>query len=328
VLDGDHIMLVLRKDIVENPKARAEFKAATGKELGCPATMADWEEQAKFFHTKAGETRWGIKFEQPLYGALGYRSVNFSHRHFPAYFGGLLFDKDMNPRINTPQGIQAIKDETSIVKYMPEDIQGWGTPQIYPFWGSGQAYSVMSFPSIFGYGNANPKSTVQGKQMPCVIPATTAANPPVRRAAEAAGTSYMVNANSKIPELAYLFIQWLTSPSIGNEAIAHPKGFWDPFRTQNVGVPGIIKKFSNEFLEKTLENAKYTTSLLYIEGHYEYMKILDNNLADVMGGNIKAEEAAKRIEDGWNGVTEDIGRDSQKKAYAKGVEAGLYVDKF
>jgi ABC-type glycerol-3-phosphate transport system substrate-binding protein len=62
VLDGDHIMLVLRKDIVENEQARAEFLAATGKELGCPATMADWEEQAKFFQTEAGQTRWGITF--------------------------------------------------------------------------------------------------------------------------------------------------------------------------------------------------------------------------------------------------------------------------
>ena len=186
----------------------------------------------------------------------------------------------------------------------------------------------MSFPSIFGYGNANPDSKVKGKQLPCVIPATTAIDPPVRRAAEAAGTSYMVSAYSDHPELAYLFIQWLTSPSIGNEAIAHPKGFWDPFRTQNVGVPGIVKKFSNEFLEETLENSKYTTSLLYIEGHYEYMKILDNNLAEVMNGNITAEEAAKNIEEGWNDVTEDIGRDNQKDVYAKGVEAGLYVDKF
>ena len=328
VLDGDHIILVLRKDIVENPQAQTEFKATTGKELGCPATMADWEEQAKFFHTKAGETRWGITFEQPLYGAMGYRSVNFSHRHFPAYFGGLLFGKDMEPRINSPQGIKAITQLVSIVKYMPEDIQGWGTPQIYPFWGSGQAYSVMSFPSIFGYGNANPKSTVQGKQMPCVIPATDAPGKLVRRAAEAAGTSYMVNANSDHPELAYLFIQWLTSPSIGNEAIAHPKGFWDPFRLQNIGVEGIVKKFSNEFLETTLENAQYTTSLLYIEGHYEYMKILDNNLADAMNGNITAEQAAANVEEGWNAVTEDIGRDNQIEAYGKGVEAGLYLDKF
>ncbi len=328
VLDGDHIMLVLRKDIVDNPQARAEFKAATGKDLGCPATMTDWEQQAKFFHTKAGQTRWGIKFEKPLYGAMAYRSVNFSHRHFPAYFGGLLFDKDMNPRIKSAQGISAITDFASIVKYMPEDIQGWGTPQIYPFWGSGQAYSVMSFPSIFGYANANPKSVVKGKQVPCVIPATTAADPSVRRAAEAAGTSYMVNSYSDHPELAYLFIQWLTSPSVGNDAIAHPKGFWDPFRAQNRGHAGILKKFGPEFLKATMENAKYTTSLLYIEGHYEYMKILDNNLADVMGSNIGAKEATENIEKGWNRVTEDIGRKNQVDVWRKGVNAGLYVDKF
>ena len=328
VLDGDHIMLVLRKDIVENPQAQAEFKAATGKDLGCPATMADWEEQAKFFHTKAGETRWGVKFEQPLYGAMGYRSVNFSHRHFPAYFGGLLFDKDMNPRINTPQGIKAIKDLASIVKYMPEDIQGWGTPQIYPFWGSGQAYSVMSFPSIFGYGNANPKSLVKDKQLPCLVPATDAGGKLVRRAPQAGGTGYMVNSYGDHPELSYLFIQWITSPSVGKRAVAHPKGFWDPYRQQHLGVAGIDKKFSSEFVEKTLENSQYTTSLLYIEGHYEYMKVLDNNLAGVMNNNISAEEAAKRIEKGWNGVTEDIGREEQIVTWRKGVADGLYIDKF
>jgi multiple sugar transport system substrate-binding protein len=328
VLDGDHIMLVLRKDLVENEQARADFLAATGKELGCPETMADWEEQAAFFHTKAGETRWGITFEQPLYGAIGYRSVNFSHRHFPAYFGGLLFDEDMNPRINTEQGINAIRAFASIVQYMPEDIQGWGTPQIYPFWGSGQAYSVMSFPSIYGYGNANPDSVVKDKQMPCVIPATTAGGEPVRRAAEAAGTSYEVNAYSDHPELAYWFIQWLTSPSVGNRAIAHPQGFWDPYRTQNLGDEGILAKFGQEFLDTTLENAKYTTSLLYIEGHYEYMKILDNNLAEVMNGIITPEQAAANIEAGWNEVTEDIGRDNQIEVWRKGVEAGLYIDRF
>ena len=70
-----------------------------------------------------------------------------------------------------------------------------------------------------------------------------------------------------------------------------------------------------------MENAKYTTSLLFIEGHYEYMKILDNNLADVMNGNITPEQAAKKIEAGWNNVTDDIGRKNQIAAWRKGVEA-------
>jgi multiple sugar transport system substrate-binding protein len=328
VLDGDQLVLAIRKDIVENPQVIKEYQAKFGKLPGCPATLDEWEQMAAYFQTKEGETRWGIKFDKPMYGAMGYRSVNFSYRHFPAYFGGLLFDKDMKPQINTPAGIEAIKKFTSIVKYMPPDIQGWGTPQIYPFWGSGQAFSVMSFPSIAGYGNSNEKSVVKDKQISCLIPTTTWKGKQVRRDPQAAGTGYMVNAYSKHPELAYYYIQWLTSPSIGAEAIAHPKGFWDPYRASNLTDPAILKRYGKQHVETTLENAKYTVSLLMIEGNYEYFKILDNGLAEVMSGSAKPEEAAKKIEEGWNRVTEDIGRASQIKAWRAGVDSGMYGAKF
>jgi hypothetical protein len=85
-------------------------------------------------HAK-GETR-GKTFER-ISSAMGYRAINFSYRHFPAYFGGLLFGKDTSP-VNTPQ--QRRMAFTSIVKYMPPDIQGW-VHRIYPFWASAQAFS-------------------------------------------------------------------------------------------------------------------------------------------------------------------------------------------
>jgi multiple sugar transport system substrate-binding protein len=328
VLDGDHIILALRQDILDNPQVKKEYQAKFGKAPGCPATMDDWEQMAAYFHTKAGDTRWGIKFDKPMYGAMAYRSVNFSYRHFPAYYGGLLFDKDMKPMINTPQGIEAIRKFTSIVKYMPPDIQGWGTPQIYPFWGSGQAFSVMSFPSIVGYSNSNPKSEVKDKVLSCLIPTVAWKGKQVRRAPQAAGTGYMVNAYSKHPELAYYYIQWLTSPSVGDEAIAHPKGFWDPFRKSNLTNDAIVKRFGRQFVDTTMENSNYAVSLLMIEGNYEYFKILDNGLAEVMSGTAKPEEAAKKIEEGWNRVTEDIGRANQIKAWKAGVDSGMYGAKF
>src|SRR5581483_3144556 len=236
VNDGDHLLLVLRKDLVENPQARAEYKAKFGKDLGCPDTVAEWTQQAAFFQTKEGETRWGIKFEKGLSGGLGYRSVNFSYRHFPVYMKGLLFDR-------------AIKDFAAAVDYMPKDIQGWGTPQIYPYWGSGLAYSAMSFPSIFGFGESNPASVVKGKQLACLIPGHMVDGKLVRRSPQAAGTGYMVSAYAKNPELAYLFIQWLTSPSIGDDAVAHPKGFWDPFRMSNLTHKGILDRFGAEMVK-------------------------------------------------------------------------------
>jgi multiple sugar transport system substrate-binding protein len=211
---------------------------------------------------------------------------------------------------------------------MPKDIQGWGTPQIYPFWASGQAYSAMSFPSIIGFGESNPKSEIKGKQLACIIPGNMINGQLVRRAPQAAGTGYMVSAFSKNPELAYLFIQWFTSPSVSDEAVAHPSGFWDPYRSDHVNNQAILNRFGADMVKVTIENSKYAASLLMIEGNYEYFKILDNNLADVMNKNIAAEEAAKRIEAGWNKVTSEVGRDTQIKIWRKGVESGIYLDKF
>jgi multiple sugar transport system substrate-binding protein len=328
LLDGDHLILVLRKDILELPGAKDAFKAKFGWEPGCPDTVEQWEQLAEFFHTKKGETRFGKTFDQDLFGAMGYRAINFSYRHFGVYFGGLWFDKDMKPRINTPEGIKAIKQFTSIVKYMPPDIQGWGTPQIYPFFASGQAFSVMTFPSLVGYAQSNPKSVVKDQMLSCIIPGFKKNGTLVRYSPQAAGTGYMVSRYSKHPELAYYFLQWLTGPTKGDEAIADPQGFWDPFRASNLSNGAIIEKFGQQFLETTMANTKYAMSMLMIPGNEEYFNVLDQNLALVMQGNIAAEEAAKRIEEGWNRITDDIGRKSQIAAWRKSVESGAYIDKF
>jgi multiple sugar transport system substrate-binding protein len=69
-------------------------------------------------------------------------------------------------------------------------------------------------------------------------------------------------------------------------------------------------------------------SLLMIPGNEEYFNVMDQNLALVMQGNISAEEATKKIADGWNKITDDIGRKSQIAAWRKSVESGAYIDKF
>jgi multiple sugar transport system substrate-binding protein len=328
LLDGGQLMLVLRKDLLEMPGVKEEFQARYGWEPGCPETMAQWEQLAEFFYTRQGQTRWGKTFEQGLYGALGYRSINFSHQHFPAYFGGLLFDRDMQPRINTAQGIRAIKAFTAMVKYMPPDIQGWGTPQIYPFWASGLAFSVMAFPSIVAYGNANPESKIKGQQLCCLMPGVQVDGKIVRRSPQAAGTGYTISRYSKHPELAYYFLQWFTGPTKGDEAIAHTQGFWEPMRRSNLTNTAILDRFGPQFVEVTLDNTRYATSLLMLPGNAEYFQVLDTNLALVMQGNMAAEEAAKKIEAGWNQITDDVGRQEQTQRWRSGVESGAYIDQF
>jgi multiple sugar transport system substrate-binding protein len=328
LLSGDQLMLVLRKDLFELPGVKEELQTRYGREPGCPDTLAQWEQLAEFFHTKKGQTRWGKTFDYDLYGALGDRSVHFSHRHFPAYFGGLFFDREMRPRMSTPQGLQAMKAFSSIVKYMPPDIQSWGTPQIYSFWISGQAFSVMASPSIVGYGNTNAESNIKGQQLSCPIPGVQVNGKLVRRAPQVAGTGYMVSRYSKHPELAYYFLQWLTGPTKGDEAIAHPKGFWNPMRHSNLMHEAILAKFGQQFVEATLENAKYVTAPLMLPGNEAYFYVLDQYLALVIQGTISPEEAAKKIDEGWNKVTDDLGRQEQIKLWRSSVESGMYIDKF
>ncbi len=160
LLDGDHLALVIRKDIVD--LAKNDYKAKFGKEPGCPETMSEWEQMAKYFHTKKGQTRWGKKFDKPLYGSLAYRSINFSYRHFPAYFGGLLFDKNMNPRINTPRGIQAIKEFGSSVKYMPPRRPGLGHAADLSLLGKRTGFLGHVFPLDRGVRKQEPQEHDQG----------------------------------------------------------------------------------------------------------------------------------------------------------------------
>lgn len=328
LLGSEPLMLVLRKDLLELPGVKEAFQAIYGWEPGCPETMAQWEQLAAFFHTRKGQTRWEKTFDQDLYGALGYRSLNFSHRHFPAYFGGLLFDKDMQPRINTTQGIRAITAFTSIIKYMPPDMQRWGTPQIYPFWASGQAFSVMSSPSIVGYGNTHPGSKIKGQQLSCLIPGVPVDGKVVRRSPQAGGTGYMISRYSKHPELAYYFVQWLTGPAKGDEAMAHPQGFWEPMRPSNLTNEAIVSKFGQQCVEVALENTRYVTALLMLPGNGEYFTVLDKHLALVMQGTMSPEDAAHKIAAGWNKVTDDVGRQEQINRWRSGVASGAYLDKF
>ena len=83
-----------------------------------------------------------------------------------------------------------------------------------------------------------------------------------------------------------------------------------------------------QFVEATLENTKYVTAPLMLPGNEAYFHVLDKHLALVMQGTISPEEAAKKIDEGWNKITDDLGRQEQIRLWRSGVESGMYIDKF
>jgi multiple sugar transport system substrate-binding protein len=99
-------------------------------------------------------------------------------------------------------------------------------------------------------------------------------------------------------------------------------------RRSNLTHEAILAKFGQQFVEATLENTKYATAPLMLPGNEAYFRVLDEYLALMMQGRMSPEEAAKKIGESWNKVTDDIGRQEQIKLWRSGVESGVYLDKF
>jgi len=328
--DGDQTVLALRKDLLELPDARTAFRAKFGREPGCPDTWKQWEEMASFFNGKKGQTFYGMALEKDLYGAQEYRAREFGYRWWQGRYASknkLMFDRNMKPLIDGPEGVETTREMVLLTKHMPQDIFGWGTPQNYPFFAQGNSFSIATFPSVVGYANKAQGTVVAGKVLPCVVPGSTVKGKLVRRSVQPAGTNYMVSKYSKHPEAAYWFLQWFTGPEMGNRAVADPDGFWDPFRPSQGKDPKIADKYgSKDFVAVTLENAKIAVPMIPLQGNREYFDALDVNLQEAFHGRIAPEEAMKRTARAWDKITDDIGRKRQIDAWRYAVQSGAYFD--
>lgn len=105
---GDHIWVIpqfhavgmfsYRKDLFEDPKMQAEFKAKYGRDLAVPEDWEQWLETGQFF-TRPDEQLWGTNHR---YGSPNniiadmLIGVAFAR-------GATLFDEDFEPTMNTPE---------------------------------------------------------------------------------------------------------------------------------------------------------------------------------------------------------------------------------
>jgi multiple sugar transport system substrate-binding protein len=327
--DGDQTVLALRKDLLELPEAAKAFKAKFGWEPGCPDTWKQWEELASFYQGKKGDKFYGLALEKDLYGAQEYRAREFGYRWWQGRYiskGKHLFDRNMKPLIDGPEGIETTREQIALTKHMPKDIFGWGTPQNYPFFAQGNSFSIATFPSLVGYSQNAQGTVLKGKVLSCLVPGSPVKGKLVRRSVQPAGTNYMVSRFSKHPEAAYWFLQWFTGPEVGNRAVADRDGFWEPFRVGQEKDKNIVARFGEQFMKVTLENAKIAVPMIPLQGNREYFDALDVSLQEAYHGRISAEDAMKRTARQWEKITDDIGRKRQVEARKFVVESGAYFD--
>lgn len=309
VADGDNFIMVLRRDLLEAPGERQTFKAKYGWEPGCPDTYEQWYQLAEFF------TRDTNKDGVPdVYGAMGYRSRGWGWRWWLQQFyakGGMPFDDTMKPLIAGKEGVEALRDYIALTQFMPKDILGWATPQAYPFYAGGNAFSIMTYASVSIAAEHPERSKVAGKNRYCLVPGYVVDGKLMRRALQGFGNLFYVSKYSKHPEAAYWLSQYMTSKEVSARLAAGSNSVYDPYRRSHLTDPRVIKARTKEMLEVHLKNAEVSPPMILLQGAVEYNDVLDQNIQEALLGKITPEVALQRAATAWERITNQLGRREQ-----------------
>jgi multiple sugar transport system substrate-binding protein len=304
--DGDVFMFYYRKDLLEDPKEQAAFKAEYGRDLEVPTTYDEYNDVLKFF----------TRPDEKLYGAAEWRVKGAAYWWFWQRLwsaGGTYFTDDMSAAINSPEGVKSLEDMKAMNAYMPPDVLSYGYVETLEAMSNGTVFSNITWPAAGKAVNDKSTSKTAGKWGFATVPGYT-----TPRSMAAPGYNLIVSAHSKQnKEAAYLYAQWLQSPENLIEADLNPKGNTDVVRSSIFDDPSLADTFpgADEYFAAQKANMEQAVPDPIIPGYTEYTQALEIEISEFMTGKKSAQEALDAAAEKWNQITDDFGREEQKKIW-------------
>ena len=301
--DGDVFLFYYRKDILEE------------NGMAVPTTWDEFAETAQALTDK---------YAPEMYGAAMFRDAPYTQWMFQERFrteGGKFFDAEtMKATVNSEVGVKVFTEMREENKFMPPGVEAWGFVENLAAFLAGDTAMTVSWPPYgrwaAGYGTDEealswvPKSEIAGK--------VGYALPPGGHPQLAAGFSLSVSSSSKNKEAAYLFIQWLNSEDVSLERVQLPYALRDPFRDSHFASEEYKSRWPEapEYLDALQQGAVSGLLDLSLIQTDKYEEALRQGVSRLWAGEdpqaILDDVAAQ-----WDTVTEKIGTDKQKEAYAE-----------
>lgn len=132
------------------------------------------------------------------------------------------------------------------------------------------------------------------------------------------------NADDQVKQAAYDFLSYVNQAAQSNVDVTMGWTGYNPYRnsqlndTANWVKAGFSEAAAENYLGAIKDSLNHPNmaSDLKIPGAQQYTGVvLDRELARFLAGEITAEQATANIEEAWEEITEDFGRDSQKTMY-------------
>jgi multiple sugar transport system substrate-binding protein len=326
--DGDVHMLLYRKDLLNHPAEQKAFRQQYGRKLEAPQTWEEYLEVGEFFTRKAGETLAGKKLSRPFYGCAEYGARGFSWAWFMNRFagaGGVYFDEQMNPQINTPEAVAALENMQEAVEVCsPPDVLNFGYDQLRDIFIKGQAFMVVQWTDVPKKAGDPSQSDVVGKVGYAMVPGVELPNGTVNhRAMMPVGRVLAVASDSDHPEEAYWVAYYLSRQTSLFDVSTAQTGL-DPYRRSHVAA-GEYEMFEQKsdagrYLQAVEDALEIGFPEIYIPGAAKYNDALDRAVNAAISGESDAQGALDKAAAEWDEITDELERDRQVELWNSALD--------
>jgi multiple sugar transport system substrate-binding protein len=352
--DADGQALYYRRDILTDPTHMADYKAATGKDLGVPQTWEELRDIAKFFSGKDlngdGQPDHGITMHLKVggQGMFHYFSLSAPYVIGPENKNLYWFDTEtMDPLVESEGHKRAINLLQELYGLGPEAQAGWALGEAWQYFLDGKAVFTFSWGDVAALA-VERKSYVKGKIGTVQLPGTMAyVNPKTgdeyktdkpNIVGNTTGGSWaaVIMKGAKEPELAYYFLALMaTEPKQRFYATRGTDGV-DPGRLSQMPPEAVAEGTGNvadytsygweaqdaiEYVQAYYNNYQNPLQLpfLRIPGTFEYWTSMDVRLSEAITGQATPEEALANAAQDFRDINDRLGVEQQLDIYRKSL---------
>ena len=155
--------IIYRKDMIEDPKEQAAFKAKYGMDLKIPKTWDEYWKQVEFFSRDTNNDGKTDMFGTVIQGQRG-DCISMQWSNYLYALGGQYNDSNWNPTLNSAAGVAALTAyREALQKFSPPGSESYCFDEGFNVLAQGKAYSLQTFNIMFA-GFEDPESSkVVGK---------------------------------------------------------------------------------------------------------------------------------------------------------------------
>lgn len=336
--DGDCINLYYRKDIFENPKNIAAFKARYGYPLSPPKTWEAFKDAVEFFNgwdwDKDGKVEYGtaglrVKNDISMLQFFAQAAAYAKHPDDKAYY----FDPEtMKPRINNPAFVKALTDYIEFMRFGPPGMASFAGHDVRNSFASGEVAMAMDWADMGIFAANSPVSIIKDKVGYAQIPGSQSVynaktsqwdNRPNRVSSISGNWMFLVNKESKHKELAFAFAAHMTSKKMTKKLTATNGTAVNPSRYSHFNDPdswnsaGFSTPSAKAYLDEitiSLANPNVVYDIT-IPGAGEYYQAIDTYAYKAVTGEMSPQQALDKAAAEWEKITDKMGRQKQSTFY-------------